>query len=110
MTMTFRSPVRISPWRGLASPHLRTGRASMADQNERDALIDAVLTELRHQLEAELPSDTATLDEIEAAVTRIGGKLRRDLQEQIVQRRSGGPRDNRSACPHCGHLARYRDM
>src|SRR5205823_6508126 len=76
----------------------------------RDVLIEAVLTELRRQLEAELPSETATLDEIEAAVTRIGGTLRRDLQEQIVQRRSRGPRDNRRACPACGHLARYHDM
>lgn len=81
----------------------------MADQSEREALIDTVLTQLRQQLEAELPGDTATLDEIEAAVTRIGGKLRRDLQEQIVQRRSRGPRENRSACPTCGHLARYGD-
>lgn len=81
----------------------------MADQTERDALIEAVLTELRQQLEAELPSDTATLDEIEAAVTRIGGKLRRDLQERVVQRRSRGPRDNHTACPLCGQAARYRD-
>jgi hypothetical protein len=81
----------------------------MAQNPDREALIEAVLTELRRQLETELPADTATLDEIEAAVTRIGGKLRRDLQEQIVQRRSHGPRDNRAACPVCGHLARFRD-
>ncbi len=80
----------------------------MADPTERDALIDAVLTQLRRQLEAELPPDTAALDEIEAAVTRIGGQLRRDLQAQIVQRRSQGPRDNHTACPTCGQTARYR--
>jgi hypothetical protein len=81
----------------------------MAEKTDREALIEAVLTEMRRQLEAELPSETATLDEIEAAVTRIGGKLRRDLQDQIVQRRSRGPRDNRLACPTCGQLARYHD-
>jgi hypothetical protein len=82
----------------------------MAETTDRDALIEAVLTELRRQLEADLPPDTATLDEIEAAVTRIGGKLRRDLQDQIVQRRSRGPRDNRRACPTCGQPARYHTM
>jgi phage baseplate assembly protein W len=82
----------------------------MAEKTDRDALIEAVLTDLRRQLEAELPPETATLDEIEAAVTRIGGRLRRDLQDQIVQRRSRGPRDNRCACPTCGHLARYHAM
>jgi hypothetical protein len=81
----------------------------MAQNPDRDALIDAVLTELRRQLEAELPAETATLDEIEAAVTRIGGTLRRDLQERIVERHSRGPRDNRAACPVCSQLARYRD-
>jgi hypothetical protein len=81
----------------------------MAEKTDRDTLIEAVLTELRRQLEAELPTDTATLDEIEAAVTRIGGSLRRDLQERIVQRRSRGPRDNRTACPLCGLSARYHD-
>jgi hypothetical protein len=82
----------------------------MAEKTDRDALIEAVLTELRRQLEAELPPATATLDEIEAAVTRIGGRLRRDLQEQIVHRRSRGPRDNRCACPTCGQRARYHAM
>ena len=82
----------------------------MTEKPDRDALIEAVLTELRRQLEAELPPETATLDEIEAAVTRIGGRLRRDLQEQIVHRRSRGPRDNRRACPACGQLARYHTM
>lgn len=82
----------------------------MAEKTDRDALIESVLTDLRRQLEAELPPDTATLDEIEAAVTRIGGRLRRDLQTHIVQRRSRGPRDNRCACPTCGQSARYHAL
>jgi hypothetical protein len=82
----------------------------MPEQTDREALIETVLTELRRQLEAELPPETATLDEIEAAVTRIGGTLRRDLQDQIVQRRARGPRDNRRACPTCGQAARYHAM
>jgi hypothetical protein len=82
----------------------------MPEKTDREVLIETVLTELRRQLEAELPPDTATLAEIEAAVTRIGGKLRRDLQGQIVQRRSRAPRDNRCACPTCGQAARYHDM
>src|SRR4051794_16004381 len=107
--MTFPRRGRIWGWRALGPP-LSPEETSMAEKTDRDALIEAVLTDLRRQLEAELPPETATLDEIEAAVTRIGGRLRRDLQDQIVQRRSRGPRDNRCACPTCGQSARYHAM
>ena len=81
--------------------------APMADSRDRDHLIATVLAELRAQLEAELPPDTATLGEIEAAVTRIGAQLRRDLQQRIVDRRCQGPRENQEPCPSCGELALY---
>lgn len=79
----------------------------MADLQDRNRLIANVLAELRAQLEAELPPDTATLDEIEAAVTRIGAELRRDLQQRIVDGRCQGPRENQEPCPNCGEPARY---
>lgn len=80
----------------------------MAASADRNPLIDTILRDLRRQLEAEWPADTATLGEIEAAVTRIGDKLRRDLQQQLFEQRSCGPRENRHPCPHCGQAARYK--
>lgn len=82
----------------------------MPSSSDRDALIDALLADLKRKLQAELPEDTATLDQIEDAAHKIGGDLARELQRQIVHRRSRAPRDNQSACPHCYHPARYRDM
>jgi hypothetical protein len=81
----------------------------MQPHSDRDALIDALLTDLRRQLEAELPADTASLDQIEEAVARLGDRFRRQLQQRIVTQRSRTPRDNRTACPTCGFAARYRD-
>src|SRR5204863_4133454 len=79
----------------------RSQEVPMPSSSDRDALIDALLADLKRKLQAELPDDTATLDQIEDAAHKIGGDLARELQRQIVHRRSRGPRDNQSACPRC---------
>lgn len=75
----------------------------------RQVLIDQALAEYRRRLETALPSDTATLDEIETAVARIQQEISRDLQRRLVEERTQTARDNRLPCV-CGHHARYRDQ
>jgi Uncharacterised protein family (UPF0236) len=81
----------------------------MHSDPDRDALIDQALARLRKKLQDDLPSEEATLDEIEEAVDKIGTELMRDLQRRLVQQRAKKPRDNQSACA-CGTLARYRGL
>ncbi len=74
-----------------------------------EALVDAALAQLREQMLRELAAGTAThgtLDQIEAAVARLGDELRRRLQEQIIAERTRTPRENTLPCP-CGGRARY---
>jgi hypothetical protein len=81
----------------------------MPHSDDRDALIDALLADLKRKLLEQLPGDSATLDQIEEAAARIGGDLARELQRQIVARRTQAPRENQTSCPHCHQQARYRD-
>lgn len=81
----------------------------MPHADDRNALIDALLADLKRKLSEQLPDDTATLDQIEEAAARIGGDLARELQRQIVERRTQAPRENQTSCPHCHQKARYRD-
>lgn len=77
---------------------------------DRKVLIDQTLEKLRKKLEKELPDDTATLDEIEDALTRIGDSLLEDLQHKILDKRTRGKaRDNQSTCA-CGRKAPYKAM
>jgi hypothetical protein len=80
----------------------------MLETPARKALIDQALAEYRKRLEAELPADTATLDEIESAVARIQQEISRDLQRRLVEERTQTARDNRLPCA-CGSQARFRD-
>jgi uncharacterized protein UPF0236 len=80
----------------------------MLETPARKALIDQALAEYRKRLEAELPADTATLDEIESAVARIQQEVSRDLQRRLVEERTQTARDNRLPCA-CGSQARFRD-
>jgi len=75
-----------------------------------EALIDAALSEIREQMRrefAETDLTHATLDEIEAAIERVGSQWQRHFQRRLLEERSLGPRDNTVACP-CGGSARYR--
>jgi hypothetical protein len=79
----------------------------MSTPLDKQALIDAMLKQLRQQLEEKLPDDNATFDQIEDAVEDIGTALQRELQQRIADQRAKKPRDNRLACP-CGGVARYK--
>ncbi len=84
--------------------------ADTAPDPERQTLIDETLEKLRNRLEKELPGDTATFDEIEEALTRIGDGLCQDLQHKVLDRRTHKKaRDNQSTCA-CGRKAPYKAM
>jgi hypothetical protein len=59
----------------------------MGQTRDRTAVIDAVLAELRTQIEAELPGEESSPEQIEAAVKRIGGDFQRRLREWIAASR-----------------------
>ena len=81
-----------------------------APDPERQALIDQTLEKLRKRLEKELPDDSATFDQIEDALTRIGDGLLGDLQQEILHRRTcNKARDNQSTCG-CGRRAPFKAM
>lgn len=76
---------------------------------ELEAMVDTALHHLREQMLRELregPARQGTLDEIEAAVERLGREFRRDLQRRLVAERTTGPRENTTRCA-CGQRARY---
>jgi hypothetical protein len=74
---------------------------------DRQAFIAQMTERFRKQLEAEMTDDTATLEQIEEAVEKIGKAVLPELQEKLTNRRAKKPRDNQTSCP-CGAKARYR--
>jgi hypothetical protein len=74
---------------------------------ERDALIAEMLEKMRRQLQEQLPDDTATLDQIEEAVGKIGREVSQDLQRRLVEQRGKQPRSPKTQCA-CGRLARCK--
>ena len=74
---------------------------------ERDALIAEMLEKMRRQLQEQLPDETATLDQIEEAVGKIGREVSQDLQRRLVQQRSKQLRPPKTQCA-CGLPARYK--
>lgn len=79
----------------------------MKSDPDRQAFIDQMTERFRKQLEAEMTDDTATLEQIEEAVDKIGKAVLPELQEKLTNRRAKKPRDNQTACT-CGSKARYR--
>lgn len=79
----------------------------MKSDPDRQALIDQMTERFRKQLEEQFTDDTATLEQIEEAVERIGKAILPELQKQLVNKRAKKPRDNQASCP-CGGKARYR--
>lgn len=74
---------------------------------EREALIAALLEQMRQQLETSLPDDAATFDQIEDAAGQIGRALSQDVQRRLVAQRSRLPRPPQQDCA-CGASARYK--
>lgn len=74
--------------------------------NQRDVLIAELLDKMRHQLEEQLPRETATLDQIEEAAGKIGRSLSREIQQSVVQQRNQS-KTPKAQCA-CGRLARNK--
>src|SRR2546426_12802262 len=77
---------------------------------EREHLIDAVLTRYREVLRQRLRDEPQTLDEIEQAVEDISQVMDDELERRLLEHkeRPAVPEDNRAACPACGGWGRYR--
>src|SRR5579872_6007304 len=79
----------------------------MKPDPDRQALIDQILEKLRQKLQAQLPDDTVTLDEIETIAGNLGEELAQDMQRRLTRKRTAKPRDNQIDCT-CGARARYK--
>jgi len=77
---------------------------------ERQRLIDTMLTRYRDLLQKRLVNEPQTLDEIEQTVEEIGQQLDRELERRLLQRRQQpqAPDENQAACPRCAGKGRYR--
>jgi hypothetical protein len=77
---------------------------------DRERLIEAMLSRYRQLLLERLADEPKTLDEIEQTVEEIGQELDEELERRLLQRRQGPkePDENRALCPHCGREGRYR--
>lgn len=76
-------------------------------QTAREVLIDQTLQKIRQQLEQGLPADTATLDQIEQSVAKIGYQINQDLQRRLVEQRNTKEKPPKTQCA-CGSKARYK--
>jgi hypothetical protein len=76
---------------------------------DRQALIDQMTERFRKKLEEQYTDDTATLEQIEEAVERIGQDILPELQKKLANKRAKKSRDNKIDCS-CGKKARYRGM
>jgi hypothetical protein len=77
---------------------------------ERERLIDAVLTRYRDVLRQRLAHEPQTLDEIEQTVEEISQVMENELERRLLERKEQPeiPEDNQAACPQCGGWGRYR--
>ena len=80
-------------------------------EQEREELIQSLLSGYANVLRERLADEPMTLDEIEERVEEIGQAIEGDLERRLVQRRERpqAPEDNQCACPRCGDRARYKD-
>jgi hypothetical protein len=78
--------------------------------DDRERLIEAMLTRYRQLLRERLVNEPQTLDEIEQTVEEIGQELEHELEQRLLQRRQPkkGQDENRALCPRCGAVGRYR--
>lgn len=82
--------------------------AMTAEQRER--LIDELLTRYREVLRQRLEREPQTLDEIEQAVEDVGQVMEDELERRLLKRKERPeiPEENQAACPRCGQWGRYR--
>lgn len=77
---------------------------------ERERLIEEVLTRYRQLLRQRLADEPQTLDEIEQTVEEIGQVMEDELERRLLKRKEQPqiPEENQAACPRCGGWGRYR--
>jgi len=68
----------------LQGPFVAGMEVLMKKRSDREAVIDAVLADLRRTLESELPGENATLEQIEDVAHRLGLELQRGLQQRLA--------------------------
>jgi len=80
-------------------------------EEEREELIQSLLSRYADLLRERLADEPVTLDEIEQRVEEIGQAVEGELERRLLQRRQRPrvPEDNQCACPRCGDRARYKD-
>lgn len=78
--------------------------------DDRERLIEAMLTRYRQLLQERLVNEPQTLDEIERTVEEIGQELEHELERRLLQRRKPkkSQDDNHALCPRCSGVGRYR--
>lgn len=80
----------------------------MSDTNDRDTLIDQLVTQYRRQLQDQIPHTDQTLDQIEDLAGRVGQQISAELQKQLAQKQSKRiPLPKQQTCS-CRALARYK--
>ena len=77
--------------------------------NRRRALIEEMGEAFKRRLDAELPEDPLTLDEIEAVVETVAREQNAVLVERLIEEQAPPP-TNQSSCPQCGAAARYKSV
>lgn len=80
---------------------------------ERERLIEELLASQRDWLRERLVEAPRTLAEIEDTVTEIGRRLDQELERRLLEQQrqeTEVPAENRSACPRCGALGRFRAL
>jgi hypothetical protein len=77
---------------------------------EREQLIDAVLTRYREVLRQRLREEPRTLAEIEQAVEDVSQVMDDELERRLLKQQEQPlvPEENQAACPACGGWGRYR--
>jgi hypothetical protein len=79
-------------------------------REERERLIETVLTRYRELLHQRLTDVPQTLDEIEQAVAEISQVMEQELERRLLEQKEQPeiPEDNQATCPRCGRWGRYR--
>lgn len=78
----------------------------MPSDRDRNAIIEAIVRQVRAQLHEQLPQEDQTLDQIEETAGKIGRQVSQEVQKQLIDTQQP-PRSPRQECA-CGGQARYK--
>jgi hypothetical protein len=79
----------------------------MSAKSDKEAIIEAVLNQMRKQLEEDISDQDQTLDQIEETAFRIGRTTSQEIQRQVTKRQNKKSRPSKQTCS-CGALVRYK--